>query len=170
MQLKTKLLTSATILSLSLLSQSASYAFGTADTIDQSPLQTSFKQLDKDSDGTLSFKEASKDKLFTHKNFAKADLDNDGTLTQDEYSNYQTEHNTKTVKRLASDTEITTKIKTTLLNEEGFKGFNVSVETVNGVVQLSGFVNDKSLVTKAGEIAAQTEGVKSVKNDLIVKG
>jgi hyperosmotically inducible protein len=170
MQFKTKLLTSVTMLSLSLISQSASHAFGTADTIDQSPLQESFKQLDKDSDGTLNFKEASKDKLYSHKNFAKADVDHDGTLTQDEYSNYQSAHNNKEVKRLASDTEITTKIKASLVKEEGFKGFNVSVETVKGVVQLSGFVNDQALVTKAGEIASQTEGVKSVKNDLIVKG
>ncbi|MEQ8160999.1 MAG: BON domain-containing protein, partial [Smithellaceae bacterium] len=49
------------------------------------------------------------------------------------------------------------------------KAFQISVETRKGIVQLSGFVNSQSAVNKAGSIARSVQGVKSVKNDLIVK-
>ncbi|MEE4380233.1 MAG: BON domain-containing protein, partial [Candidatus Competibacteraceae bacterium] len=44
-----------------------------------------------------------------------------------------------------------------------------SVETYKGIVQLSGFVNSRQAVDKASQIASSVKGVKSVKNDLIVK-
>jgi osmotically-inducible protein OsmY len=43
------------------------------------------------------------------------------------------------------------------------------VETYEDTVQLSGFVDSEKAVDKAGEIASSVKGVKSVKNDLIVK-
>jgi osmotically-inducible protein OsmY len=43
------------------------------------------------------------------------------------------------------------------------------VETFKGVVQLSGFVDSAQSKSKAGEVAARVKGVKSVKNNLIVK-
>jgi hyperosmotically inducible protein len=43
------------------------------------------------------------------------------------------------------------------------------VETFKGVVQLSGFVNSKEQVEWAGNIARGVQGVRDVKNDLIVK-
>jgi osmotically-inducible protein OsmY len=45
----------------------------------------------------------------------------------------------------------------------------INVETFKGVVQLSGFVNSKESVTKAGEVARGVKGVTGVKNNLIVK-
>ncbi|OGQ11661.1 MAG: transporter [Deltaproteobacteria bacterium RBG_19FT_COMBO_46_12] len=67
------------------------------------------------------------------------------------------------------DSVITTKVKTLLANDDFFKSFQISVETYNGTVQLSGFVNSRQAANKAGEIARSVQGVKSVKNDLIVK-
>lgn len=67
------------------------------------------------------------------------------------------------------DTVITTKVKSALLGDEAVKSFAVSVETVKGVVQLSGFVNTAAQKTAAGNVAAAVPGVKTVKNDLIVK-
>jgi len=67
------------------------------------------------------------------------------------------------------DSVITTKIKALLANDDFFKSFQISVETYKGIVQLSGFVNSQQAVDKAAEIAKSVEGVKSVKNDLIVK-
>ncbi|NWF91760.1 MAG: BON domain-containing protein [Syntrophaceae bacterium] len=64
---------------------------------------------------------------------------------------------------------ITTKVKTLLANDDFFKSFQISVETYKGTVQLSGFVNSQQAVHKAGEIARSVQGVKSVKNNLIVK-
>jgi len=43
------------------------------------------------------------------------------------------------------------------------------VETFNGVVQLSGFVNSRADIDKAVEIAREVPGVKSVRNDMHVK-
>ncbi|HWU34370.1 MAG TPA: BON domain-containing protein [Methylovorus sp.] len=146
------------------------FAFGTADTIDQSPLATEFRNLDTNSNDLLTPAEASKDKLFTKKHFKAADVDGDGTLDQQEYSDYKSKDQKKNAKRVINDSVITSKIKANILKDEGFKGLEISVETHNGVVQLSGFVDNKAQIERAKEIAAATEGVKSVHNSLIVKG
>jgi osmotically-inducible protein OsmY len=67
------------------------------------------------------------------------------------------------------DSVITTKVKAKLADDDFFKSFQISVETYKGIVQLSGFVNSQEAVNKAGEIVRTVQGVKSVKNDLIVK-
>jgi osmotically-inducible protein OsmY len=67
------------------------------------------------------------------------------------------------------DSVITSKIKTQLATDDFLKSFQISVETYQGTVQLSGFVNSQNAVDKAGQIARGVKGVKSVKNDLIVK-
>ena len=67
------------------------------------------------------------------------------------------------------DTVITTKVKSLLAVDDFLKSFQISVETYKGTVQLSGFVGSQKAVDKAGEIARSVKGVKSVKNDLIVK-
>ena len=67
------------------------------------------------------------------------------------------------------DSVITTKVKSLLAGDDFFKSFQISVETYKGIVQLSGFVNSQEAVDKAGQIARSVNGVKSVKNDLIVK-
>ena len=67
------------------------------------------------------------------------------------------------------DSVITTKVKSLLAADDFLKSFQISVETYKGSVQLSGFVNSQQAVDKAGEIARSVKGVKSVKNDLIVK-
>ena len=67
------------------------------------------------------------------------------------------------------DSVITAKIKTQLATDNFLKSFQISVESRKGIVQLSGFVDSQNAVDKAGQIAHGVEGVKSVKNDLIVK-
>jgi len=67
------------------------------------------------------------------------------------------------------DTVITTKVKSALLGDDAVKSFEVGVETVKGVVQLSGFVNTSDQKSAAGKDAAAVPGVKSIKNNLIVK-
>jgi osmotically-inducible protein OsmY len=67
------------------------------------------------------------------------------------------------------DSVITTKIKAELVADDFLKSFQISVKTYQGTVQLSGFVNSQQAVDKAGSIAKGVNGVKSVKNDLIVK-
>ena len=67
------------------------------------------------------------------------------------------------------DSVITSKVKTQLAADDFLKSFQISVETYKGVVQLSGFVDSQTAVNKAGEITRNVNGVKSVKNNLIVK-
>jgi hyperosmotically inducible protein len=67
------------------------------------------------------------------------------------------------------DSVITTKVKSLIAADDFLKSFQISVETYKGIVQLSGFVSSQNLVDKAGEIARSVKGVKSVKNNLIVK-
>ena len=67
------------------------------------------------------------------------------------------------------DSAITTKVKAAIFNDPSLKVFQISVETFKGVVQLSGFVDSAQSAKKAGEVAAGVKGVKSVKNDLIVR-
>ena len=67
------------------------------------------------------------------------------------------------------DSVITTKVKSMLAADDFLKSFEISVETYQGTVQLSGFVNSQKAVNKANEIAKSVKGVKSIKNDLILK-
>ena len=67
------------------------------------------------------------------------------------------------------DSVITTKVKALLAEDDFLKSFQIGVETYQGKVQLSGFVNSQQAVDKASEIAKGVKGVKSVKNSLIVK-
>jgi len=67
------------------------------------------------------------------------------------------------------DSVITTKIKSLLAADDFLKSFQIGVETYQGTVQLSGFVNSQKAVDKAVEIVRSVKGVKFIKNDLIVK-
>lgn len=67
------------------------------------------------------------------------------------------------------DSAITTKVKAEIFNDPALKVFQIGVETFKGEVQLSGFVDSTQSVKKAGEVARGVKGVKSVKNNLIVK-
>jgi hypothetical protein len=67
------------------------------------------------------------------------------------------------------DSVITTKVKSLLAADDFLKSFEISVESFKGKVQLSGFVNSQKAVDKAVEITKGVQGVKSIKNNLIVK-
>lgn len=67
------------------------------------------------------------------------------------------------------DSVITTKVKALLAKDDLLKSFQISVETYQGTVQLSGFVNSQKAVDKAASITKSVKGIKSIKNDLIVK-
>ena len=68
------------------------------------------------------------------------------------------------------DTVITAKVKSAMLEEPSLKSAEINVETFKGIVQLSGFVRSRADINKAAELANGVKGVKSVKNDMIVKG
>lgn len=61
-----------------------------------------------------------------------------------------------------SDTWITTKVKTELLAAKDVSGLKIDVDTVNGVVSLSGKVDNQAQIAKATAVAKGVEGVRSV--------
>ena len=67
------------------------------------------------------------------------------------------------------DTALTAKVKTALLDDATMKGLPVKVETVQGDVRLSGFVESQAQIDQALKIAKAVEGVKSVKSELSLK-
>jgi len=68
------------------------------------------------------------------------------------------------------DSTITAKVKTNLAQDPKVSASDVSVKTYKGVVDLSGFVDSQSQISEAKLVAGQVNGVKSVHNNLIVKG
>ena len=62
----------------------------------------------------------------------------------------------------ASDTWITTKVKTDLMATADVPGTTIDVETVNGTVKLAGTVDNKASADKAVAVAKKIKGVKSV--------
>ena len=67
------------------------------------------------------------------------------------------------------DSVITTKVKAKLIQDPVTKAHEISVETFKGTVQLSGFVESASERSQAERIARGVDGVKSVKNSLVLR-
>jgi osmotically-inducible protein OsmY len=67
------------------------------------------------------------------------------------------------------DSTITTKVKADLFADDILKGFEISVKTYKGIVELSGFVDTQATKDRAGSIARKVAGVKEVRNNVIVK-
>lgn len=72
-------------------------------------------------------------------------------------------------KTAIDDTVITTRIKADLVKDADLKAMDVHVETVKGVVMLSGFVPTQADIARAEEMARATAGVSDVRNALTVK-
>ena len=67
------------------------------------------------------------------------------------------------------DAEITAKAKAAIFAEPGLKSLQISVNTVNGVVTLSGSVDSISSSDRAKTVASAIAGVKEVDNQLMIK-
>jgi hyperosmotically inducible protein len=76
---------------------------------------------------------------------------------------------TESTGQYVDDATITTKVKSAVLAEPGLHELQISVETYKDVVQLSGFVDTNEAKDKAGMVAAKVDGVRSVRNNLVVK-
>jgi len=68
------------------------------------------------------------------------------------------------------DAAITASVKTKLTLEKDTKARQINVETQKGIVQLNGFVDSNEARSEAEKIAAATDGVKQVRNNLEVRG
>lgn len=75
----------------------------------------------------------------------------------------------QTAGEYVDDATITTKIKAELIKDKELPASQINVETMQQTVQLSGFVDSAAQKTKAGVVARNTEGVRDVKNDILVR-
>jgi osmotically-inducible protein OsmY len=67
------------------------------------------------------------------------------------------------------DAEITTKVKAAIFAEAGLKTLQISVDTIKGVVTLSGSVDSQTNSDRAKALASAVAGVTSVDNRLMTK-
>lgn len=68
-----------------------------------------------------------------------------------------------------SDSVLTTKVQAALAGDRAVRSRDVEVETRDGVVQLSGFVDSEDARTAAVMRARSVEGVAEVRNDLSIR-
>ena len=66
------------------------------------------------------------------------------------------------------DGTITSKVKSTLLANEGLAAYDINVKTYKGVVLLSGFVDSQQISNQAAADARSVSGVREVRNKLLV--
>jgi osmotically-inducible protein OsmY len=67
------------------------------------------------------------------------------------------------------DAAVANKVKMALYADKEVNGSQIEVEVFKGVVQLSGFVDSATQAQKAVQIARSTNGVKEVRNSMLVK-
>jgi osmotically-inducible protein OsmY len=67
------------------------------------------------------------------------------------------------------DSVITAKVKAAIAGDPDVSVLEVSVETYDGEVQLSGYVSTQAQANKAVEIARGVSGVKRVRNDMRIR-
>jgi osmotically-inducible protein OsmY len=67
------------------------------------------------------------------------------------------------------DSVVTTRVKTKFAEDSTVSAMALNVETMKGVVQLSGFAKSPAEKQKAEQLAREVKGVVSVKNDIIVR-
>lgn len=74
-----------------------------------------------------------------------------------------------TVGGYVDDTTITAKVKSKFVEDKSVAASSIQVETLNGTVQLSGFAKSDAERSAAAALARDVNGVKAVKNDIIVR-
>jgi hyperosmotically inducible protein len=74
-----------------------------------------------------------------------------------------------TVGNKVDDGIVTTRVKSALLADANIKSLDIAVVTRKGEVQLSGFVDNRSQIDRAIEVAGGIEGVRKVSDEMSVK-
>jgi hyperosmotically inducible protein len=67
------------------------------------------------------------------------------------------------------DALITAEIKSKMASDKEVAATSISVETLNGVTQLSGFAKSQAEKDRASALAREARGVKAVRNDIVVR-
>jgi osmotically-inducible protein OsmY len=75
----------------------------------------------------------------------------------------------ETVGAYVDDTAITTSVKARFVENKDVDASSIRVETLKGTVMLSGFAKNAAERISAESIARSVKGVKSVKNEIVVR-
>ena len=75
----------------------------------------------------------------------------------------------QTVGSYVDDAGITTAVKAKFAEDKSVAATSISVETLNGVVQLSGFAKSGAEKAQAGNLARNTKNVREVRNNIVVR-
>lgn len=67
------------------------------------------------------------------------------------------------------DAAITTSIKAKFIEDKIVSASSISVETLNGTVQLSGFAKNAAEKNQAERLARGNRNVRAVRNDIVVR-
>jgi len=74
-----------------------------------------------------------------------------------------------TVGEYVDDATISSTVKAKFIEDKDVGASAIQVETLNGTVQLSGFARSETERQQAAALAREVKGVKSVKNDILVR-
>jgi len=74
-----------------------------------------------------------------------------------------------TVGEYIDDATITAKVKAKFVEDKSVDASAISVETLNGTVQLSGFAKSQAERERAENIARTTRHVREVRNSIVVR-
>ena len=75
----------------------------------------------------------------------------------------------ETPEQFMDSTIITASVKARLADSAGLEKLNLTVQTIDGDILLSGFVNSEIEKVKAGQVAENTQGVRKVINNIVVQ-
>ena len=75
----------------------------------------------------------------------------------------------QTVGAYVDDSAITTAVKAKFAEDKTVNAVAISVETLKGTVQLSGFAKSQAEKDQAGRIASNVNHVKEVRNSIVVR-
>jgi hyperosmotically inducible periplasmic protein len=124
-----------------------------------------FQELDSNADGLISKNEVSAIHGYDAA-FSEADDNRDGRLDADEFFKAESIHERAQAGKYVGDSLLTAKVKTALLRERGIKSADVHVESRQGRVLLSGFVDTEEQKKRAVSAASRVEGVKEVRDGI----
>lgn len=135
-----------------------------------------FAQADTDHDGYIDkneyiyFKTGKRPDAVQPQN--SLDTQGQSTLINDEPVNTSATDSSanRSVGEVIDDSVITAKAKAKILGTKELKSLQISIETRDGQVLLSGFVDSTAAKIRAEQVVSQIAGVKSVRNGLEIRG
>jgi len=75
----------------------------------------------------------------------------------------------QTVGSYVDDAAITTAVKAKMAEDKSVSASSISVETLNGTVQLSGFAKSQTEKSQAEVVARSAKNVRDVRNNIVVR-